>query len=254
MDPDKKIDDLLSRWDVAHAPDPDLRRSVVQEIALRQRRAFDEAASDENSFVAWARALASRPMLSGMAAAVFVLVGMGLTRIGTHFVSPGEDELTLSYRLTIDPIYRVQAMAGASDRGPTAARSAEERFLVESLGWLQTELDLSPRQFERVSALHNSYESAFNSLFLKLLASYSRYGDLDRQRMSDDVIDYIAFYELLQEQERLKAMSSELTAELIEKVSQVVGPDQRERFRRLVQESYPSVPGPMDSRQEKQNA
>src|SRR5690606_4413829 len=99
MEPATSLNDRLSRWEVDAAPDPELRRKVLEEIAIRHRA--EVAAREEASFVAWARTLAGRPLLSGMAAAVFVLVGAGLARFAPQASEQAPEELTLSYRLTI---------------------------------------------------------------------------------------------------------------------------------------------------------
>src|SRR5690606_37306209 len=121
---------------------------------------------------------------------------LGFNGLGEH-----PEEMTLTYRLSIDPLYRLEAVAGfgdakgarETDSGPTAS---EAPVLLAGLDWLQGELDLSKPQYERVSAVHGDYEVAFDELFVDLMASHRQYKQFDRKRMSNDVIDYFQLYEL----------------------------------------------------------
>ncbi len=186
----------------------------------------------------------SRPGLAACFAAVFILVGMGLSQLLTGSSRGAGDEVTLSYRLSIDPIYRLQAMAGANRFGRREIRSAnydvgDAPVLSAGLGWLQGALDLSAPQYQKVMALHSDYEVAFDDLFSELVESHREYQEFDRKRMKNDVVDYFQLYELLQTQKKLSEESARLTEELLGKVEQVIDPSQRVRYRKLLDSIYP---------------
>ncbi len=231
MSKDDKIDVLLDRWNSAFSPDPNLAARV---------RAEAERSAQREATVTWVANALARPGLVAGFAAVFVLVGMGLSQLLPGRGRGASEELTLSYRLSIDPIYRLQAMTGAQQGFVASNRlSGEAPVLLAGLGWLQGALDLSEPQYKQVSALHSDYEAAFDDLFAQLVESYRDYQSFDRKRMENDVVDYFKLYELLQRQKRLSEESTRLTDELLSKVEQVIDPSQRARYRSLLENLYP---------------
>ncbi|MDQ8184494.1 hypothetical protein [Pelagicoccus sp. SDUM812002] len=241
MSDDDKIDEILNRWDDGYSVDSELAERV---------RAQAEAPSPGEEIVVWIGNALLRPGLAASFAAVFVLVGMGLSQLITGGARDSREELTLSYRLSIDPIYRLQAMTGADQFAhqggvATPRKPVEASVLLAGLGWLQGALDLSEPQYRKVSALHNYYEVAFDELFTELVESHREFQALDRKRMENDVIDYFKLYELLQNQKRLSERSTQLTEELLSKVEQVIEPAQRARYRKLLDNIYPR-PSHMD--------
>lgn len=242
MSEDDQLKRLMDKWESGFAPDPDLAYSIRARAAKERRRSRSPAATGPTGLADWLRGLLGRPGFALAFASLFVLVGLGGARL-LDGVKAGADEVTVTYRLSIDPLYRMKAVAGVNGaKGrllDSPRRDENEQVLLAGLGWLQGELNLSSRQFRRVSELHSNYEGAFDELFLDLLASHRQYRELDRQRMSDDVIDYLEFYELLETQKNLREESLKLTGELLQQVSDVITPEQRERYRRLLDHLYP---------------
>ncbi|EDY83037.1 hypothetical protein VDG1235_2661 [Verrucomicrobiia bacterium DG1235] len=241
MSKDQSIDKLLNHWKDDFQADPYLSSRVRSEAARRQT--IEGKRGD--SVAIWIGNAFSRPGLAACFAAVFMLVGMGVSQLLNQGVVRDSDELTFSYRLSIDPLYRLQAMAGADEFTnrsvvPARHKSQEAPVLLAGLGWLQGQLDLSKPQYERVTALHGDYEVAFDELFAQLLESHRAYRAFDKKRMDSDVIDYFQLYELLQTQKQLSEESARLTEELLGKVEQVIEPSQRDRYRELLDSIYPS--------------
>lgn len=241
MSEDKKIDELLDRWTDGFQPDS----TLAGRVRAQSRRLDERVVGDAGGLALWIGNTFSRPGLAAGFAAVFMLVGMGISQLLTQGFKEDREELTLSYRLSIDPLYRLQAMAGANEFAsrpimPVRHRSQEAPVLLAGLGWLQGQLDLSKPQYERVTALHGDYEIAFDELFAKLLESHRAYREFDKKRMDNDVIDYFQLYELLQTQKQLSQESTRLTEELLSKVEKVIEPAQRTRYRELLDNIYPS--------------
>ena len=251
MKDDDKLDALMTRWDTGFEPDPTLVDRVRAQAASKARGAKSTTAAPTSMdpFIEWLRGFLGRPAFAAGFAALFVLVGVGLNRIIDSGLRQTPDASTVTYRLSIDPLYRLKAIAGVSEvKGQQEALGllgqGREPVLAVGLGWLQGELNLSNQQYRRVSALHTTYEEAFDELFLELLATHNQYRQLDEKRMSNDVIDYFELYELLQNQRRLSEESSRLTAELLQKVAEIIGPEQRERYERLLHNLYPNLAEP----------
>lgn len=240
MAADDPVDEVLNRWKSEFESDSNLASRVRAQV----RESGGYGTTRPATVAVWIGNAFSRPGLAASFAAVFVLVGIGLSQLLMQgFASRGE-EATLSYRLSIDPLYRLEAMAGADefkDGSLALPRSDSERpaVLLAGLGWLQGELGLSRAQLSAVTQLHSEYETAFNDLFAQLLQSHRAYRVFDRKRMDDDVIDYFEFYDLLQNQKKLSEQSTRLTEELLRKVEQVITPSQRVRYRELLDSIYP---------------
>ena len=239
MADDTHLKRSLDSWNDGFRPDPSLESGVLGRIRRAEVRARPTLARADA--FEWLRALWSRPLLAGGMAALFVLSGLGLSQLTRLGFAVGREESTVSYRLSIDPIYRLRAMAGLEDlKGGAVTAASEAQVMAVGLGWLQGQLRLSDGQYEVVSALHATYEKSFDELFIEMLESYLKYRQLDRRRMSNDVIDYVQLYDLLQTQRRLSEESTRLTGELLRKVSEVISPDQRERYERLLEQMYPN--------------
>lgn len=241
MSEDEKIDELLDRWADGFVPDA----TLADRVRAQSRRHDERRPLEAGSVAVWFGSTFSRPGLAAGFAAVFMLVGMGISQLLTQGFREDREELTLSYRLSIDPLYRLQAMAGANEFAnrpilPARHGSQEAPVLLAGLGWLQGQLDLSKPQYERVTALHGDYEVAFDELFAQLLESHRAYREFDKKRMDNDVIDYFQLYELLQTQKQLSQESTRLTEELLSKVQDVIEPSQRARYRELLDSIYPS--------------
>lgn len=239
MSKDDRIEELLDRWDDGFEPDQDLAARVRAELPTKGGRD-----SSSITVATWIGDAFARPGLVASFAAIFVLVGMGLSQLISGGIRESGDEVTLSYRLSIDPIYRLQAMAGADQFAsreiiPARHQAKDAPVLLAGLGWLQGALNLSEPQYEQVTALHSDYELAFDELFAQLVASHRDYQAFDRKRMENDVVDYFQFYELLQSQKSLSEESARLTEELLGKVEQVIEPSQRVRYRELLDNIFP---------------
>lgn len=247
MSDNDKLRRALDRWDSGFRADPHLLFKVRAEA--ERRREEELAWEDERPFFGWLKSALARPAFAGGFACLFVLVGVGVSQLFLNGFSRTSDELTLTYRLSIDPLYRLQAVAGVDEiRGQASVPGAQAPVLLAGLGWLQGQLDLSPPQYDQISALHGDYKSAFDTLFVRLLESHHDYQEFDRMRMSNDVIDYFKVYELLQTQKQLSEESTRLTAELLEKVGEVIEPGQRARYRKLLDNVYPGLAGEKDAR------
>lgn len=247
---DETLDKVMDRWESKFSADSGLLFKVMAEGARRER----EASSDEpGSLIEWLRGTLARPAFAAGFAVLFIFVGAGVSQFFHQGLGRNAEDLTLTYRLSIDPLYRMKAVAGIEDLKSGVAEDAQlskeqATVLLTSLGWLQGELGLTEPQYDKISALHSDYGSEFDKLFAELMQSHQAYREIDRKRMSNDVVDYFELYELLQRQKQLSEESSRLTAELMERVSEVINPEQRERYRKLFSGVYPD-----HSRTEKAN-
>lgn len=248
MSDDDSLNKLLDGWKDDFRPDS----SLASRVRAEADRVGNQERHRPSSVAVWMANVFARPGLVAGFAVVFVLVGMGVSQLVNNVWGGNRDEMTLSYRLSIDPLYRLQAMAGADEFAnrrivPIAQSTNEAPVLLAGLGWLQGQLDLSKAQYAQVSALHSDYEVAFDELFSQLVESHQAYREFDKGRMDNDVIDYFKLYELLQAQKHLSEESTRLTAELLSKVEQIIEPQQRARYRELLDTIYPdfSKKGPV---------
>lgn len=241
MKDDEQLDEVLDNWESGFSPDSELLVNVRSRIEKARLDELMHASVSIDTLGDWLRLLLGRPAFALGYAALFAFVGIGAASLFTGNFNAQPEELTLSYRLSIDPLYRLETVGGSPRAGQSATANRSE-VRLNGLGWLQDELDLSEPQFANVSALHTRYEQAFDEVFLDLLSSHAQYRELDKQRMSNDVIDYFQLFELLETQKRLSKESSKLTAELLKKVAEIITPDQKDRYEHLIKSLYPQAP------------
>ncbi len=237
MKPDDKLEKLLKKWQPDFKPDPMLAEHVEDQIDVLEN-------SRKSSLLApfwdWFRGVTASPIYAGGLALLLVVVGIGLSEIWNGSKERSPDQLSSIYRLSIDPLYRLDASANE-------ARLAAEAALVtglplnESLVWLQEELELDQPQYDAFLSLHTKYQDSFNELFAELVSLQSGYQKFETDRKSDDVIDFMALYELLQKQKELRKLSEDLTRELLIKASELMDPEQKTRFLELYKGVSPSL-------------
>ncbi len=220
-----KLDELLNEWQPEFKPDPQLARTVKQQLEV-QRIPKAWPAS-------WLVFLAGRPVYAGFAVLALVLFGASVSYYWNAGSRLSESEYVGIYRLSIDPVFRMQTSA-ISERRVAEQAMATGVPLEASLVWLENELRLDVDQSERFAHLHESYRNDFNELFAELVTLRRGYDEFDNHRKTNDVIDFIALYELIQKQKALRQRSEELTEELISRTSEILNASQRKRFAELV--------------------
>ena len=110
------------------------------------------------------------------------------------------------------------------------------------LSWIQDYLSLSPKQFELVLGMHRDREPEVQQLQQKINVLEARLAALEAERIENDQIDFIAFYNYLQDKVDLDKTYSSSTQEFLFKVGSVMDSGQKERFDLLLRDFKNTYP------------
>ena len=143
------------------------------------------------------------------------------------------------YYSMIDPVFRLQVSTG---EGIDASNRLLEDSLIDRLAWMQNRLGLTEPQFIELVELHKGYEDRFNGLFEELVHLESQYGEFEELRIRNEMVDFIALYNILLERRNVRESSHILSREFVEKAIAILTTDQRQPYLSLVQKSL----GPAD--------
>lgn len=210
-DPDHTaLKDELQKWDVHIHPDPHTAQHVLNRIASEQVETRPQRRSSK---------LVPYLLVTGIAA---VLV------VGTVFIANQRTQARLmqndQYLVLINPVKRAHLHEAdmVGDR------------LLEQLSWMQDRLSLSRDQFLELVALHQNYTDTFNGLYNELVQLESAYDRFEQLRRNDEMVDFIALYEVLTERKETETLANNLSRELIAKVSSLLTPSQRTAYLSMV--------------------
>tara|TARA_B110000037_G_scaffold217164_1_gene277592 strand:- start:590 stop:1300 length:711 start_codon:yes stop_codon:yes gene_type:complete len=223
---DKELDKLLDDWELDFKEDPLLEERARYRIRSQKGR--------QSSLL---RVLA-RPLNIAIAAAAMIAIGVGLSQLWDASSRPTDTQYIVIYRSTIDPLYRLSTTEGFERQG-------SNDFLKTSLNsskallWLESELHLEKPQTNRFSNLHESYEESLNLLFVQLTTLRQNYDEFETLRHSENPIDFLAYYDLLQNQKAIREQSVNLTEEIILKISTILDTNQQIIFKNLIKEELP---------------
>lgn len=224
MTDETELEKQLRNWRSEVEPKPEFQKEVMLRIDAERQVRMNR--------LSWLQifmgGLRVKPV--GAFAALLVL-GLGLI-IGysVQFWSPYSTSNVLAYRALIDPVARV------SDLSPVEATPGDDT-LLSSLRWIQRSLDLEREQFEALVRIHLEYETEFIALAVGLSKAHSKYRDFEGMRMADEMIDFIAFYELLEETKDLEMSSRKRSSALVESVLEILNPSQKAVYLALITSS-----------------
>ncbi|MDB4385281.1 hypothetical protein N9023_03910 [Opitutaceae bacterium] len=217
----------LSSWQVEPPRDPELRDKV-----LRQIRSAQASPPEAPSFSTWVQQLWRHPLYAGGLAVLLIMVGMTATFL-SHAPDANPEHLNTptEYRLAIDPLYRLSEAAAMTDRNASLTTDSMD----DSLRWLQQELGLTREQYGKLEVLHREFSPTFSSLLTGLQSRLDEVHHLEVMRRQSETIDFMHVYRVNEDYRDLQAQSTSSTAELVARVSEVVTPEQNQRYRELLQ-------------------
>ena len=200
----------LKKWDVKMDPDQHTAQHVLNRIA-----------SEQSETHAKSRFQGFKPyILSAGIAAVLI--------IGTVFIINQRAHVRIlqnhQYLSLIDPVTR----ANLHEESP-----AKDRLLVQ-LSWIQDRLDLSSDQFMKLVELHQNYSDKFDGLYEELIRLESQYDRFEELRMNNEMVDFMALYEVLTHRKETETVANNLSRELIARVTSILTPSQRTAYLSMV--------------------
>ena len=118
----------------------------------------------------------------------------------------------------------------------------EEDTLECKLTWIQDYLSLSEDQFDVVVAMHRDHQPEVSQLEQQIQLLEQRLASLEEERIENDRIDFIAFYNYLQDKTDLDRTRDSSTESFLAKVGDVMNADQKARFNELLQDFKTNFP------------
>lgn len=113
-------------------------------------------------------------------------------------------------------------------------KPCEEDTLECQLSWIQDYLALTPDQYDLVVALHRDRQPEISRLEEEIARLENRLAALEEERIENDRIDFIAFYNYLQDKVDLKNTRESSTESFLTKVGSIMNSNQKARFNQLI--------------------
>jgi hypothetical protein len=207
------LENRLSEWKVDLPTDPQLGNHVLNRIAAARTRRAPAAIIP---VLKWS---------TGLAAALAFLAVIFINDRDAREELLADNAGT--YQLMIDPVSRAHTA-----KAPATGLNGDS--LIDQLAWMQDRLDLSQEQFLELVDLHNRYAGQFETLYTELVRLESRYEEFEQLRVNNEMIDFLALYEVLSERKEKEGSAMALSRELVARVSAILRADQRGNYLSLI--------------------
>lgn len=210
----------LDAWKVEPPLDPDLKAQVMQRIAWeeRSRRSGDAQRLFGSN---WPLIL-----MGGVAACVLLLIGSFAGMQWAKNSSLQEVGIQQqAYLQLIDPVARLQ-----DSSADLQSSEVERPNLVSMLSWMQGQLNLSKDQFVELVELHQQYELQFEELYRNLLEVRRSYDGFESLRANNQMIDFVALYDLLERRRALESDAHQTSGALVKAILQILDSKQGQNY------------------------
>ncbi len=225
------IEKRLADWHVCVPADPSLKKQVLRRIDLLESQ--KAGLGFFGRILSWISQNQLPAAICSCAAALLVCAA------SIFFIGRAEHRAELmsrNYFMMIDPVAHVAA--------ENASATGKEQSVVEMLAWMKTRFNLSRAQFSELVALHEEYKDHLMTLYTELSRVQDSYQTFEDQRLSDDAIDFMALYDLLQKRDSLREDSVATSRQLVELTLRVLTPEQKKEYLSLMEsaDSHPTTP------------
>ena len=219
------LDDLLDRWRPEYPDASGLQRDVWRRIAGAQLAAV------RPGFLVQMGAWFRRPAFSFVFAAACVLGVLAFVEWHEARLQRRVNaELARQYLRVIDPML-----------GATSGSDSMDQTLV----WMRDELRLSPVQYARIRALHETLNSELVALQKERIRVRQETAALEEERRTEGQIDFLVFAGLLESRQNLDLQSFHSMQRLVSATATIMTPEQRRRYLNYVQAAISTPPQPI---------
>ena len=118
----------------------------------------------------------------------------------------------------------------------TLYKPSYQDTVASELAWIRHEFRLSEEQFGAIQSVHQEYGQSFELFLAELADTYQTKLVFEDQRRKTSVVDFLAFFQILERERKIKNDSRKSTLDLVEAVSSVMTPEQRIGYYALVDE------------------
>ncbi len=116
--------------------------------------------------------------------------------------------------------------------------------LEGQLAWMKAELKLSDGQFARIKELHQASRPRLRAMAEQVAQMQTEFGEFEQTRRTSDRVDFLEFARFVETRRSLNRECLDSTRQLVLASAEVMTPDQREQYIRLVAAAEPLV-GPL---------
>ncbi|RXK53034.1 hypothetical protein ESB00_15080 [Oleiharenicola lentus] len=111
--------------------------------------------------------------------------------------------------------------------------------LEGKLAWIRTELNLSDAQFARISALHQASHPRLQHMAEQVAQMQAEFAEFERTRRTNDRVNFLEFARFVESRRELNRECLDSTRQLVLASAEVMTPEQRERYIKLVATAEP---------------
>jgi hypothetical protein len=225
------LEKRLARWRVSVPADPSLRQQVLRRIDMLESQ--DAGRGFFGRFFFWASNNQLPAALCACTAAILICA------VSIFMINRAErraELLSRDYFMMIDPVAHV-----ASDHSEAIG---ENPSVVDMLSWMKSRFNLSREQFAELVALHEDYSDHLMTLYRELSEVQDSYQTFENKRLSNETIDFMALYDLLQKRDSLRKDSVATSRQLVDMTLRVLTPAQKQEYLSLMERSDPDEKTP----------
>ena len=113
--------------------------------------------------------------------------------------------------------------------------------LEGQLAWMKTELKLTDGQFARIKELHQASHPRLRAMAEQVAQMQTEFGEFERTRRATDRVDFLEFARFVESRRTLNRECLDSFRQLVLASAEVMTPDQRRHYIRLVSTAEPLV-------------
>lgn len=109
------------------------------------------------------------------------------------------------------------------------------------LAWMRSELGLTDSQFARIKELHQASRPRLQAMAAQVALMQVEFAEFERTRQTSDRVDFIEFARFVETRRDLNRRCVDSTRQLVLAAAEVMTPEQRRQYLRLVPTAGPLV-------------
>jgi len=122
------------------------------------------------------------------------------------------------------------------------ANEPTSRETLESqLAWMKSELELTDSQFARIEELHRASHPQLQAMAAQVSLMQAEFAEFEKARRTTDRVDFLEFARFVESRRNLNQACIDSTRRLVRASAEVMNPQQREQYLRLVATAEPLV-------------
>jgi hypothetical protein len=109
------------------------------------------------------------------------------------------------------------------------------------LAWMKSELQLTDAQYARIRELHQASSPRLRAMAAQVAQLQSEFTAFEKVRRTSDRVDFLEFARFVENRRHVSRECLDSTRQLVFAAAEVMNPQQRERYMRLVATAEPGA-------------